>query len=107
MQLITSLSMDDVILLGLLREKSLLPGNLNDEILAEKTRAQKAALFLDKVVDPSIDIGEFAPLNKLLTVMSDDAYLKNDSLMQLANKIKEELDKESSLILMNRTGQCK
>ena len=107
MQLITSLSMDDVIFLGLLREKNLLPGNLNDQVkLAEKTSAQKAALFLDEVVDPSIDVGEFEPLNTLLTVMSDDVYLKNDSLKQLANKIKEELDKESSLIPMNRTGQC-
>ena len=107
MQLITSLSMDDVIFLGLLREKSLLPGNLNDEIQAERTKARKAVLFLDKVVDPSIDIGEFEPLIKLLTVMSDDVYLKNDLLKQLANKIKEELDKESSLISVNRTGQCK
>ena len=100
--------MDDVIFLGLLRQKNLLPGNLNDQVqLAEKTSAQKAALFLDKVVDPSIDIGEFEPLIKLLTVMSDDVYLKNDLLKQLANKIKEELDKESSLISVNRTGQCK
>ena len=107
MQLITSLSMDDVIFLGLLREENLLPGNLNDQVqLAEKTSAQKAALFLDKVVESSIDIGEFEPLNKLLTIMSDDVYLTNDSLKQLANKIKEKLDKESSLIPMNRTGQC-
>ena len=107
MQLITSLSMDDVIFLVLLREENLLPGNLNDQVqLAEKTSAQKAALFLDKVVESSIDIGEFEPLNKLLTIMSDDVYLKNDSLKQLANKIKEKLDKESSLIPMNRTGQC-
>ena len=107
MQLITSLSMDDVIFLGLLREENLLPGNLNDQVqLAEKTSAQKTALFLDKVVESSIDIGEFEPLNKLLTIMNDDVYLKSDSLKQLANKIKEELDKESSLIPMNRTGQC-
>ena len=105
MQLITSLPMDDVIFLGLLRQKKLLPGNLNYQVqLAEKTSTQKAALFLDKAVDPSIDIGEFESFNKLLTVMSDDAYLKNDSLKQLANKIKEESDKESSLIPMNRTG---
>ena len=98
--------MDDVIFLALLRLQKLLPGNLGDEIQAERTKAQKAALFLDKVVNPLIDIGEFAPLSKLLTVMSDEVYLKNDSLKQLANKMKEELEKESSLILMNRTGQC-
>ena len=107
-QLITSLSMDDVIFLALLRQQNLLPGNLNDQVqLAEKTSTQKAVLFLDKVVNASIDIGEFEPLNKLLMVMSDEVYLKNDSLKQLANKIKEELDKESSLVPTNRTGQYK
>ena len=105
MQLITSLLMDDVIFLGLLRQKNLLPGDLNYQVqLAEKTSTEKAALFLDKVVDPSIDTGEFEPLIKLLTVMSDEVYLKNDSLKQLANKIKEELDKKSLLIPRNRTG---
>ena len=108
MQLITSLSMDDVIFLGLLREKNLLPGNLNDELqLAERTKAQKATLFLDKVIDRAIGIGEFEPLNKLLTVMSDEVHLKNGSLKQLANEVKQRLDKESSLIPMNSAGQCK
>ena len=107
-QLITSLSMDDVIFLGLLREKGLLPGDLNDEVqLPGRTNAQKATLFLDKVVNPAIDIGEFEPLNKLLTVMSDETYLKNDALKQLANKMKEVLDKQSSLITTNTAGQCK
>ena len=107
MQLITSLSMDDVMFFGLLREKGLLPGNLINEVQAEQTKAQKAALFLDKVLDSAICIGEFDPLNKLLIAMSDEVYVKNDLLKQLANKIKQELDKESSLIPKNSTGQCK
>ena len=93
--------------LGLLREKNLLPGNLNAEVKADNTSIQKAALFLDKVVDPAIDIGELETLNKLLTVMSDEVYLKNDSLRQLANKMRKELDKGSSLIPRNNAGQCK
>ena len=103
----SSLSMDDVIFLGLLREKNLLPGNLNDEIQAEKTSADKATLFLDKAIDRAIGISEFEPLNKLLTVMSDEVHLKNGSLKQLAYEIKQRLDKESSLIPMNSAGQCK
>ena len=100
------MSMGDVIFLGLLREKNLLPGNLYDELqLAERTKAQKATLFLDKVIDPAIGIGEFEPLNKLLTVMSDEEYLNDPQLKQLANNIKQKLDKESSLIAMNSTGQ--
>ena len=105
MKLMSSLSMDDAIFLGLLREKNLLPGNLNDKIQAERTKAQKATLFLDKVIDRAIGIGEFEPLNKLLTVMSDEEYLNDLQLKQLANNIKQKLDKESSLITMNSTGQ--
>ena len=105
MKLMSSLSMDDVVFLGLLREKNLLPGDLNDELQAERTKAQKAALFLDKVIDRAIGIGEFESLNKLLTVMSDEEYLKDPILKQLANEIKQELDEESSLIAMNSTGQ--
>ena len=101
----SSLAMNDVIFLGLLREKHLLPGNLNDEIQVERTSADKAALFLDEVIDRAISISEFEPLNKLLTVMSDEQFLNNDSLKQLANEIKQTLDKESALIDMNSTGQ--
>ena len=94
MQLIMSLSMDDVIFLGILREKNLLPGDLNGEIQAEKTVARKAVLFLDKVIEPSIDVGEFEPFIKLLTAMSDEVYLNNDSLKQLDAKINQELVKD-------------
>ena len=97
-QLITSLSMDDVIFLGLLRQKNLLPGDLKGEVWAEKTSARKAALFLDKAIDPSIDLGEFEPLIKLLTVMSDEVYLNNDSMKQLAAKINQELDRYQLLL---------
>ena len=103
LQLITSLLIDDVIFLGLLREKNLFPGNLSDVVQAGRTNAQRAALFLDKVVDCAMGVGEFQPLNKLFTVMSDVVYLKNDSLKQLATKMRQELDKESSLI--PSTGQ--
>ena len=107
MQLITSLSMDDVIFSGLLREKNLLPGDLNGEVQAEKTAAKKVSLFLDKAIEPSIDIGEFEPLDKLLTVMSDETYLKSDPLKQLAEKMRQELDKETSVILIEEKGYCK
>ena len=105
MKLMSSLSMDDAIFLGLLKEKNLLPGNLKGKIDAEKTSADKAALFLNKVIDRAIDIGEFEPLNELLTVMSNEEYLKDPLLKQLANNIKQKLDNESSLIAMNSTGQ--
>ena len=93
MQLVTSLSMDDVIFLGLLRERNLFPGDLYEELQTEKTTARKATLFLDKAIQPFLDINDFETLNKLLTVMSDETYLKNDALKQLAANMKLELDK--------------
>ena len=92
MQLVTSLSMDDVIFLGLLRERNLFPGDLYEDLQTEKTTARKAVLFLDKAIQPFLDINDFEPLNKLLTVMSDETYLKNDALKQLAANMKLELD---------------
>ena len=104
MQLVTSLSMDDVIFLGLLRERSLFPGDLYEELHLDKTPVKKAALFLDKAIQPFLDIGDFEPLNKLLTVMSDETYLKNDALKQLAANMKLELDKVAPFIPTNGTG---
>ena len=86
--------MDDVIFLGLLRQKHLLPGDLKGEVQAEKTVARKAELFLGKAIEPSIDVGEFEPFSKLLTAMSDEVYLNDDSLKQLAAKINQELVKD-------------
>ena len=86
--------MDDVIFVGLLREKHLLPGDLNGEVQAERTVARKAALFLDKAIEPSIELGEFEPFIKLLTAMSDEVYLNDNSLKQLAAKINQELVKD-------------
>ena len=104
MQLVTSLSMDDVIFLGLLRERNLFPGDLYEELQTEKTTARKAALFLDKAIQPFLDIGDFEPLNKLLTVMSDETYLKNDALKQLATNMKLELDKVVPFIPIKGNG---
>ena len=104
MQLVTSLSMDDVIFLGLLRERNLFPGDLYEDLQTEKTTARKAVLFLDKAIQPFLDINDFEPLNKLLTVMSDETYLKNDALKLLAANMKLELDKLKPFILTKEKG---
>ena len=103
-KLITSLPMNDAIFIELLNRENLFPGSLKEQIQGKATKSDKASLFLDKVIQPSIDIGQFECLNKLLTVMSDKVYLKVDSLKQLAAEIKEKIDEESSLYSTKLTG---
>ena len=68
MRLIRSLPMQDVIFSGLLREKNLLPGDLMEQIRAKNTVAEMATLFLDEAIETPLSVGNFEPLNTLLTV---------------------------------------
>ena len=104
MQLITSLPMDDVKFLGLLRQKDLLPSYLEEEVQAESTRTNKTKLFLDKIIYHSIVNGDTEPLNNLLTVMNDETYISSDTLKQLATKIKQQLNEDTLLTPMNIPG---
>ena len=95
MQLLTSLPMDDVIFLGLLREQKLFPTNLKERIQARSTKAQKTELFLDKAIERSLYIDDAQPLHNLLTVMSNENCHNCVHLKELASKIKQELSKET------------
>ena len=75
----------------------MLPGNLREQIQAKTTRAEKNELFLEKVIEPSIAVGDNIPLNNLFTVMSDEEYVDNHALKRLAIEIKDKLNKETSL----------
>ena len=61
--------------------------------------------FLDVAIDRPLHIDNFEPLCKLLTVMTDEVHLNNDSLEQLATEIKQEVDKETSLTTMKGTAR--
>ena len=100
----TTLPMDDVIFLELLRTHSLFPGDLWEQVQAKTTTAEKTAWFLDKAIEPSLYIDKFEPLYTLLTVMSDKVYLKNHLLKELAVEIEQELNKEASPIFIKDTG---
>ena len=101
MRLIRSLPMDEVEFLGLLREQNLLYADLNEQIQATSTRADKVELFLEKAIERSFSIDDCEPFNNLLTVMS---HLNNDPLKQLAAKICQEIDKETSISSIQLTG---
>ena len=95
MQLVTSLPMDDVIFLGLLREQNLFPANLKEQVQARPTKARKTVLFLEKAIERSLYIDDSQPLHKLLTVMSNENDYNSPHLKRLATKMKQELDKET------------
>ena len=94
MKLITSLPTESVIFSGLLREKNLLPVDLREQVQVKTTRAEKNELFLVKVIEPSLAIGDNKPLNDLFTVMSDEEYVNNNALKRLATEIKEKLNED-------------
>lgn len=91
LKLIESLPMDDVYFLGLLRKQKLFPGSLLERVKSKATKADKNDLFLSNAIEPSLDIGKFEPLNKLLTVMRDEEYLKDDLMKSLSAEIVEEI----------------
>ena len=66
--------MDDVRFIAKLYSERLLPGNLKSELKSQKTSADKAALFLDNVIEPSVISDGGSSFDKLLNVMEDSEY---------------------------------
>ena len=99
--------MDDVVFLELLKDHDLFSGDLKEQVQARATRMEKAVWFLDNAIDRPLSIDNFEPLCKLLTVMTDEVHLNNDSLKQLAIRIEQELEKETSLINMSGIARGK
>ena len=103
-KLMTSLPMGDPIFLELLRKHNLFPGDLQEQVKAKTTIAEKNAWFLENAIEPSLLLEKTEPLRTLLTVMSDDDYLKSDLLKELSAEMQLKLDEETSLIPKNGAG---
>ena len=73
-KLVKTLPMDDAVFTAELFSNNLLPGNLKSQIKSEKTSADKAALFLDSVIEPSMTSDGGSSFDKLLHVMEDSEY---------------------------------
>ena len=99
--------MSDVLFLELLKHQNLLPGDLKQQVQTKATRMEKAVWFLDNAIEHPLNIDNFEPLCKLLTVMADEIYLKNNALKQLAAEIEQELDKQTSLITVKGSARGK
>ena len=69
----------------------LLPGDLEEKIQSKPTQAEAATCFLVNAIKPAIDCGDNESLDILLSVMQS---FGSNSLRKLAQKIKDEFQKE-------------
>ena len=92
-KLVDTLPMDDVRFIANLFSKRLLPGNLKSQVKAQKTSADKAALFLDSVIEPSVISDGGSCFDKLLNLMMDSEY---QHVKELAKQIRSNLSKRSA-----------
>ena len=92
-KLVETLPMDDVKFIAKLYSKGLLPGNLKNQMKSEKTSADKAALFLDSVIEPSVTSDGGSSFDKLLHVMEDSEY---QHVKELAEEIRTSQKRSTS-----------
>ena len=74
-KLVETLPMDDAVFTAELFSNDLLPGDLKNQLkLVHRTSADKAVLFLDSVIEPSVTSDGGSSFDKLLHVMEDSEY---------------------------------
>ena len=74
-KLVKTLPMDDAVFTAELFSNDLLPGDLKNQLrLVHRTLADKAVLFLDSVIEPSVTSDGGSSFDKLLHVMEDSEY---------------------------------
>lgn len=88
-KLMRALPMDDEYFIAELYAKKLLPGNLKATIKALPTVAEKASIFLDDVIKPSLENNDCTKFHTLLRLMmeNDDVTIK-----KLAERIRNLLN---------------
>ena len=85
-KLVKTLPMDDPVFTAELFSNDLLPGDLNNQLkLVHRTSAEKAVLFLDSAVKPSVTSDGGSSFDKLLHVMEDSEY---QHVKELAEEIR-------------------
>ena len=83
-KLVKTLPMNDSIFVAELYSCDLLPSDLRDQLnLPHRTSADKATLFLNNVIEPSVISGVGSSFDKLLTVMEDCDHLNVKELAKL------------------------
>ena len=92
--LVMLLPMDDGMFFAHLYASELLPDDLSSQVRRQSTSAERAVLFLDSAIQPSLRIGDNSTFMRLLKVMQEMEYI---NARQLAHQIKSELKEESSV----------
>ena len=93
-KLVKILPMDDAVFTAELFSNDLLPGDLKNKLkLLHKTSAEKAALFLDSVIEPSVTNDGGSSFDKLLNVMEDSEY---QGVKELVKQIRTSVRKRSN-----------
>lgn len=92
--LVETLPMSDATFVSKLYTCDLLPGDLRNSLnLLHRTSAEKAAIFLDSVIGPSVRSGVGSSFNKLISVMEDSDH---QDMKELAKLIRTNLRKRPS-----------
>ena len=93
-KLVETLPMDDAKFVAKLFSSNLLPGDLKNQLkLLHRTSADKATLFLDSVIEPSVTSSDGSSFEKLLKVMEDSEY---EHVKELTKLIRTSLRKRSN-----------
>ena len=87
--LVTHLPMNEIKFIAELYSKRLLPGDLKSTIQAQQTSANRAMVFLDHVIESSVQNNDIMPFKTLLSIITEDY---GDYLRKLAGDIRSSLD---------------
>jgi len=68
-ELVRILPLKDPIFIATLTKENFFSGNLKLEVIATPTQADATTLFLCKAIEPSLEVGNREPLDRLLLVM--------------------------------------
>ena len=96
-KLVDTLPMNDVRFIAKLFSERLLPGNLMSQVKAQKTSADKATLFLDSVIEPSLTSDGGSSFDKLLNIMRDSEYQHVKKLAEQLTTLRKRSTNDSGM----------
>ena len=93
-ELVKCLPMNDTLFIAKLSTFNLLPGNINDQLQALPTQADKALYLLNHVIKPALAINDTTSFENLLSVMEQCGY---DHVKRIACIIKSQMSKGNNM----------
>ena len=93
-ELVKCLPMNDTLFIAKLSTFNLLPGNINDQLQALLTQADKAVHLLNNVIKLALAINDTSSFENLLSIMEECGY---DHMKRLACIIKSQISKGNNM----------